>query len=127
MMSVLNVEPVRLNAMFYPKCFLNLRSVPGVKKEPCRKHFFIVKGHRDWDHDGDVWIGIYDNPMRLKRAYEKAVNELEKEIKKDEENPFETSSTLEIMISAFDEDDGVWIHDIDIDDVYGWLNDENNR
>ena len=87
-------------------------------------HYFVVRGHRDWDHDGDKWLGIFDDPKDIKRCFEEAMLELAHD-KEEEKLVFEKKGwglgfledTSEIMISAFDEDMKEWTHDICPDDL----------
>lgn len=43
-------------------------------------HYFIVIEHDGWDHEGDEWIGIYDDLSKLEMIYDRACEYLKEEI-----------------------------------------------
>ena len=66
-------------------------------------YYFLMQGYEDF-HDGDEWIGIYEDLQKLRAAYVQAVEELNAEHAKrlDEK----------IKIHAYHGEAGHWIYDI---------------
>ncbi len=73
--------------------------------------YFLIRGYDEF-HDGDEWIGIYDNLSQLKRAYETAVRELEKEHQNFDDGDNWTARHEKIMINIFNKRTGKWRYDI---------------
>lgn len=94
-------------------------------------HFFIIRGHREWDHDGDEWIGIYDDPKEMQNRYLVEKDRLDQEQKEENERAeaFKKTGGLkalrfdlgEIMVSAFDEVSGQWISNVNVIDPYNGI------
>lgn len=79
-------------------------------------YYFLMRGHKDWNHDNDQWIGIYRTLSVLKDEYFRAKDKLEKE-KSSAVTDFGTSyskalSEESVIIHAFDEVEGKWYYDI---------------
>lgn len=79
-------------------------------------YYFLMRGHEDWNHDGDNWIGIFRAVNVLQQEYNRANDKLEEE-KSSAEIAFGKScskalSEERVMIHAFDEVDGKWYYDI---------------
>lgn len=79
-------------------------------------YYFLMRGHEDWNHDNDRWIGIYRTISVLKDEFFRAKDKLEEE-KSSAEIAFGKScskalSEERVMIHAFDEVDGKWYYDI---------------
>lgn len=77
-------------------------------------YYFLMRGHEDWNHDDDRWIGIYRTISVLKNEYYRAKDKLEEERSSDDSawggsypDPGER-----VMIHAFDEVEGKWYFDI---------------
>lgn len=79
-------------------------------------YFFLIRGHEDWNHDNDQWIGIYRTSSALKDAYFRAMDKPEEEKSSDEAawgaSYSQTLSEERVMIHAFDEAEGKWYYDI---------------
>ena len=73
-------------------------------------HYFLICGYEEF-HDGDEWIGIYDDLTQLKNAYEDAVQALEQEHRLYSGNDW-AAQHEKIMINVFDESTGKWHYDI---------------
>lgn len=69
-------------------------------------HYFLMRGCNEF-HDADDWIGIYNSEKALFDAYNKAKEELKKELEEGW-----ASKREKIMINIFDEHTGKWEYDV---------------
>lgn len=69
-------------------------------------HYFLMRGYEAF-HDGDEWIGIYNSRNALLDAYNKAEEELKKELEEGW-----ASKSEKIMINIFDECTGKWKYNV---------------
>ncbi len=81
-----------------------------------RTFYFLMRGY-DLFHDGDEWIGIYDNRPRLRIAYHKAVQELEEEHKKYDASDY-TKANERVKINIFDQSAGKWKYDVPYETLF---------
>ena len=78
-------------------------------------YYFLMQGYEDF-HDGDEWIGIYEDLQKLRAAYVQAVDELNAEHAKRLEHCKKIAkyamSNEKIKIHAYHGEAGHWIYDI---------------
>ena len=83
--------------------------------EPVR--YFLMRGYTEF-HDGDEWIGIYDSLSKLKEAYDKAKEELDKEHAEYEPRGGYTTLNEKVMINIFNEAIGKWQYDVSPEEIF---------
>ena len=81
-------------------------------------YYFLMRGYEAF-HDGDEWIGIYEDVSNLRAAYLQAVKELEAEHANWREHCEKTAKYAmkndKIRIHAYHGEKGRWIYDIPVE------------
>lgn len=83
--------------------------------------YFLMRGY-DGFHDGDEWIGLYDNIWKLRAAYREAVGELEEEHKKCIAEGLRVTHER-VMIHAFDQAEKRWKYNIPYETLFAGYED----